>query len=244
MRSSGSIIVISFIVFSIISSYFVFRFGITPDMWIVSVIFMMLFAAPSVISLWIASKKHATLAIITLSIFSLAIESIAIKTGFPYGSFYYGGGLGPKILGLAPLMVPFAWVPLVIGCYSVVSRYLKDWRIIPTVSMLLVIVDLVLDPGAYALRVWIWTSPGFFYGVPFQNFVGWFLSGTIGATILHLLFQNHFGRVHKNLAELSLVLTLCFWTGIVLLYQMWIPGSIGIVILAIYYRLFHKRSLK
>lgn len=235
MRLFDKIVVISLIVFSIISSYFVFRFGISAELWIVSVVFMMLFAAPSFISLYIADKKKAVITLVALGIFSLGIESFAIKTGFPYGSFYYGGGLGPKVFGLAPIMVPFAWVPLVIGTYSIASRFMTDWRIIPTVAILLVIVDIVLDPGAYALNVWVWTPPGVFYGVPLQNYFGWFLSGLIGSAMMLRLFGKSMKAVVSSTAELSLILTLTFWTGIAFWFQLWIPLIVGIALLACYF---------
>ncbi|QGG46481.1 carotenoid biosynthesis protein [Heliorestis convoluta] len=44
--------------------------------------------------------------------------------------------------------------------------------------------DLVLDPVAYAREFWIWHDQGIYYGIPLQNFVGWFVI----AMVLSYLF--------------------------------------------------------
>jgi uncharacterized membrane protein len=43
-------------------------------------------------------------------------------------------------------------------------------------SLLLMIVDLVLDPIAVDEKRWGWGKPGAYYGVPFLNFIGWFFT--------------------------------------------------------------------
>jgi uncharacterized membrane protein len=47
-----------------------------------------------------------------------------------------------------------------------------------------VVLDATLDPGAVSQKFWTYRYPGAYYGVPWSNFVGWILSGIVGAAIL------------------------------------------------------------
>ncbi len=53
-------------------------------------------------------------------------------------------------------------------------------------ALILVSFDLLLDPHAVAQRAWEWKGAGWFFGIPWQNFLGWFI---VGFTI-SLLFIN------------------------------------------------------
>lgn len=40
---------------------------------------------------------------------SLTLESVGVATGLVYGPYHYTPKLGPKFLGLVPLLIPVAW---------------------------------------------------------------------------------------------------------------------------------------
>ncbi|QQS43400.1 carotenoid biosynthesis protein [Candidatus Roizmanbacteria bacterium] len=222
--------VVVVMLFSLLASFFVSRIGIDSELWIVSLIFMSLFALPSFISIVRLNRKRAFLTLTSLSVASLTIESFAIKTGFPYGAFYYQDSLGPKILGLAPLAVPLGWIPLVLGSYALVRRLRIPFTYVNT-AVLLVLLDMVIDPGSFALGIWIWRTPGAFYGVPLQNFVGWFFSGLIGAWIAHFFIGKIIQKAHYSMIILSLVGPVSFWTGIAFFKALWIPVMLGCCLL-------------
>ena len=47
----------------------------------------------------------------------------------------------------------------------------------------LAVIDLIIDPVSYKVKqYWLWEETGVYYGIPFSNFVGWFLV----AFVLHL----------------------------------------------------------
>lgn len=225
---------------SFVSSFFVTRMGIQPDMWGISLFFMFLFALPSFISIFKADYKKAMITILVLSIFSLVIESFAIHTGFPYGTFYYEDVLGPKILGLAPLAVPLGWIPLVIAAFALVRRLGIRFPVVCT-ALILVMIDLVIDPGAFALGIWIWKHPGIFYGVPLQNFLGWFFSGMIGAWAVKSFFGDTILKANYRIIMLSLIGVLSYWSGIAYFEKLWIPMVIGILMLGF---LFHTLTAR
>src|SRR4029453_5200166 len=50
--------------------------------------------------------RAAAALVVTATLGGLAVEAVA--TGFPLGTYDYGGRLGPKLLGV-PLIIPLAW---------------------------------------------------------------------------------------------------------------------------------------
>lgn len=229
MLQRFNILILFVTIFSVISAFFVSAVGITPALWIVSLVFMFLFALPSFRSLLQANRRSAIVTLSILSIVSLIIESFAIRTGFPYGAFYYQDVLGPKILGLAPLAVPLGWIPLVLGSYTIIHAMKIPFRIVST-ALLLVLIDMVIDPGSFALGIWIWQKPGVYYGVPFQNFVGWFFSGMLGAWIMSAFFGDSIKKVKHRHMLISLVGIVSFWSGIAFFKALWIPLILGLVL--------------
>lgn len=157
-----------------------------------SPVFMILLAIPTVIGCvqWLGWKR-AALVLLSLSAFAYAIETIGLKTGFPYGAFTYSDLLGAKLFGTTPWTVPFGWVPLLLASWVTVWRWLRpvELRVCGTLAALIAL-DLILDPIAVALSFWKYAHPGFWYGIPITNFLGWVFSGFIGCLILQLLTKQ------------------------------------------------------
>lgn len=209
--------------FLFFASYFTVRF-IEPSLATVSAISITFFALPSFYFLQKENKK-AWLIILIIGLFAYLIETIGILTGFPYSPFVYSDLIGPKWFGVTPVFLPLAFVPLVIGAgyfalkqKTVLKKYLVGIGI-------LVLADLILDPAAVALGIWIWEWQGGFYGVPWVNFLGWILSGAIS---MWLFFQFQKQPLQKETTT-SLLLILWFWTGATLWLSLWIPFMIGLV---------------
>ena len=63
-------------------------------------------------------------------------------------------------------------------------------------SILMVLLDLILDPIAVDEKRWSWKRSGAYYGVPLLNFVGWLFT-TFLILFIFQLFQSDF-RVEKE----------------------------------------------
>jgi uncharacterized membrane protein len=112
-------------------------------------------------------------------------ENLSILTGFPFGRYYYSDVLGPKLF-LVPVLIGGAYTG--VGYLSwVVAQVLLDridsssrsgiWALPAVAAVLMVSWDLSLDPSASTIgKTWIWIDGGPFFGVPLQNFVGWYLT--------------------------------------------------------------------
>jgi putative membrane protein len=104
------------------AAYFTARFPDTPGAGIGSFVSTLIIAVPSFVALWrYLGPKRAAVSLLALSILGFAIEMTGVVTGFPYGAFYYGDSLGPKVAGLVPYLLPLSWVPLVLGAVAASS---------------------------------------------------------------------------------------------------------------------------
>jgi putative membrane protein len=194
-----------------------------PEFSSASSAFVVGFALPSYLALWRWAGARTSLQVLAaLGAFALGIETLAVATGWPYGQFSYGDAIGGKVADLVPWTVPFAWTPLVLGTFVVVQRLSRlgpqrhrQILVIPpgrgqvlarvlAGALALAAVDLVLDPGAVRQKFWAFSPPGFYYGVPAQNYFGWILSGCVGHALLCALLRPRVGAPGQNGSVLEL----------------------------------------
>lgn len=187
-------------------------------------------ALPAVVALLrYLGAGRAVVALLILSVFGYVIEGIGVATGLPYGTFFYGDALGPKLLGLAPYILPVSYVPLVIGSVAATaSRNLALWTL--KSALLLTLMDGVLDPGAASLGFWVWPEGGPYYGVPVSNYFGWMLSGAL-ATIL-LISAGRWRRVPPPGLLDSAIVAVAFWTGVAVFSSLLVPALLGALLFA------------
>lgn len=195
------------------------RAPLRPEVWWVSALAILLFSAPVVSGAiaWLGRWRGIVL-LAGLGVYALLVESVAVATGVPYGRFGYSNVLGPPLFGLAPPTVLLAWTPLILGCVAVTRRV---WHAV----LLLVAVDLVLDPAAVRLGFWAWDAPGVYYGVPLVNFLGWVLTGCIAVLALRRL-----PRPVPPILARNLWLVLVFWSAVNAWTGQWLPALIGLVL--------------
>ena len=138
-------------------------------------------------------------AAITLVVSNM-FENMSILTGFPFGHYYYTDGLGPKLF-LVPLLIGpaylgtgyLAWTlaRLILGA---TEQRLPGYFILTVpvlASFLMVSWDLSFDPLASTINhLWIWQQGGNYFGVPFSNFMGWFLTVFVFFQLFALYLRN------------------------------------------------------
>lgn len=131
---------------------------------------------------------------------SLASELLGTSTGFPFGHYRYLSGLGYKIAGLVPFTIPLSWFYLGFSAYLIARAGLNSpsrpiWRqtlgAIVLGAILLTSWDFVLDPAMSqtTMPFWVWEQPGAFFGMPYQNFLGWFGTGATFMIVASLLWK-------------------------------------------------------
>lgn len=131
---------------------------------------------------------------------SLTSELLGTSTGFPFGEYHYLSGLGYKISGLVPFTIPLSWFYLGFSGYLIarvglerlpINNFVKDLGAIIFGSLLLTSWDFVLDPAMSqtTMPFWLWDQPGAFFGMPYQNFVGWFGTGAVFMVIATVIWR-------------------------------------------------------
>ncbi|MGB3682332.1 MAG: carotenoid biosynthesis protein [Rubrobacteraceae bacterium] len=209
-------------------SYFTVRFPDVPGASVASYAATVAIALPAFVALFrYLGVGRGALALLVLSVFGYGIEGLGVATGFPYGTFYYGEALGPKLLGLAPYILPVSYVPLVIGAVAATgSRSLVAWVL--KSALLLTLMDGVLDPGAASLGFWIWPDGGPYYGVPVSNYLGWIFSGALASGLL--LAAGRWNAAPLPGLLDSSIIAIAFWTGISVFSLLPIPALLGAVL--------------
>ena len=118
-------------------------------------------------------------------VISWSYESLSIATGFPFGHYHYTDLLGAK-LGTVPITImpayfAFGYLAWVLGDVLLSKRDNTirggDLIMAPLVaSFIMVVWDITMDPiNSTITKMWIWHDGGAYFGVPFVNYLGWFL---------------------------------------------------------------------
>jgi putative membrane protein len=168
---------------------------------------------------------------------SFFFENLSIMTGFPFGFYHYSSSLGllnvPLIIIFAYFAIGYlAWMlsHVLTGQYS---RKLegKQIFIVPFIAAFLMVMwDLTVDPISSTLQgLWVWTTPGAYFGVPISNFLGWFLVVFIFFQIFALYLSKYDSIEPKKAINR---LNKSFWSESVAVYGIIALGTI----LSIFYQ--------
>ncbi len=149
-------------------------------------------------------KPSLAIALLVIMILGFVVELIGIKTGFPFGFYSYSTVLGPQI-GNTPLIMGVNWGMLVYaGTLFFHSKAIPNWLKPIFTGLLLVILDIFLEPFAIKWSLWTWyeTVP------PFQNYLSW----TIIAIFFSWLLSRFITKPMNNkIAAFVLIIQFLFF---------------------------------
>ena len=122
---------------------------------------------------------------LAIFVISWSYESLSILTGFPFGHYHYTDWWSP-MLGLVPISIMPAYFAMGYLSWTFASIFLdkrdagikgSDIILIPVLaSFIMVMWDICMDPfNSTISQFWIWHDGGVYFGVPFVNFLGWYL---------------------------------------------------------------------
>jgi uncharacterized membrane protein len=129
--------------------------------------------------------RHFVAFFLITFVISWSYETSSILTGFPFGHYVYTDKLGPKLWLVPFLIMPayfsMGYIAWTLG-HVLLDRFddrLKGAEVvlIPVLaSFVMVMWDLCIDPASSTITgAWIWRDGGGYFGVPFVNFLGWYL---------------------------------------------------------------------
>jgi putative membrane protein len=112
---------------------------------------------------------------------ALGVELLGVGTGFPFGAYGYGTALGPRVLGMVPVVIPLSWFLMLVASLGIAMRFRRGRAATALIAAAgLVAWDVLMDPAmSAAFPFWSWHQGGTYYGMPLVNWAGWLLTGAV-----------------------------------------------------------------
>ncbi|MDW8035257.1 MAG: carotenoid biosynthesis protein [Candidatus Korarchaeum sp.] len=184
--------------------------------------------------LMIPKMRYIALLPILASTLGFIFEYIGLKVGFPFGSYSYLKFQGFTFHGV-PIPVIIAWGVYAYTCYLAAS-YLTSGRLkLLAAPLLMVLLDLALDPVMVELGLWKWYARGDWFGVPLSNYLGWFTISAISIGLYTLITKRRDLRVklpyYAYLPYLSSYLVIMMNSGPSSILPAYLTFSIALLLL-------------
>lgn len=172
-----------YISFSYIAYLFIgqvpqFKNSLIFNTFLTSVLLIVLYGISSAL---ILGSKRSLLFFISAAIIGSFFELLSIHTGIPFGKYVYTDELGTEIGGI-PVFIPLLWASLGFFSYRAGGYFLMPF--------LMVALDLSFDPR-YSGHLWIWISKTQYYGDPWTNFLGWFITSLVIIIVYQFMVKNN-----------------------------------------------------
>ncbi|MFA6249558.1 MAG: carotenoid biosynthesis protein [Mucilaginibacter sp.] len=146
-------------------------------------------------------KLNSSFGIFMLIVFWLGFmaEWVGVHKGWLFGSYAYDETLGVKLSGI-PLMIGVNWFLLIYatGVTLQRSRLRNTFFRIIAGAILLVLLDVLIEPVAIRFNYWHWNTGN----IPLKNYVCWFL---VSAIMLYIFELFNFKK--QSIAALVLLIT-------------------------------------
>jgi len=171
---------------------------------------------------------------VVIVVVSFITEALGVATGLVFGNYYYPDGpLGPLVLGVPPLVMlqyfamSYSALMIARAVSGSLTRAVTGWGLVAVTAMAAfaqTLLDVVADPWhATVLQQWIWRDGGPYFGVPFQNFVGWWVETFIFLIVVQWLLSRS-----RAVAHITAEKPRGFYAQAVLLYGTFIVAAIAI----------------
>lgn len=134
--------------------------------------------------------------VLNIAIITFFIEVLGVYTGFPFGEYYYGDNLGPKLLNV-PLIIGINWIMLLFASH-VILRKQSFYVAMVGASLLMVMLDVVIEQSVHKMGFWFWKDNH----IPLANYVAWFCISMILSFYIRKKMP-----LNQNKAALTLYLT-------------------------------------
>lgn len=120
-------------------------------------------------------------------------EAVSIRTGFPFGHYYYDKLIGPRLFDV-PLIIMFgyfstgyvSWILANVLLEQTSTRLAgKQIVLVPLIAACIMVMwDVCIDPLCSTIgSLWVWKEGGPYFGVPLQNYFGWFF-------VVYIIYQS------------------------------------------------------
>jgi len=160
--------------------------------------------------------------------------------GWPFGLFQYTNLLGYELNSIVPWTVPIIWIALIAAALPLTRRQKKSKQSISAslftwafdTAVLATLMDLVIEPAVVAAGLKQFAVGSGMYDVPFQHFLGFFITTFIVTSIIIVRINGYkTERRSSGLIVTSVMLLLSFFTVLSGTQQLPFSFMLGILIL-------------
>lgn len=163
-------------------------YGIAFQFFAQAQIYIAFAVIAAVLALYAGARWVA--AFVALYVLSLSSELLGTGAGIPFGEYHYTAALGPRWFGRVPVVIPLSWFFMAVPSYAAARAAFpaRPLARVMMASLILLSWDLALDPAmSHATRYWVWGETGAYYGMPWLNLFGWYVTGLVLMAALALL---------------------------------------------------------
>lgn len=155
-------------------------------------------------------------ALVVVYLLSFTSEHVGTGYGIPFGGYSYTELLGPRLGPRVPIVIPLSWFLMALPSYLLASvTFPAPGRRLARIlfaSLLLMTWDLALDPAmSYLTPYWRWEDTGPYYGMPWLNLLGWYITGLVIITAIDRMGGTEWG------AKLPVRWMLLYYLGVLLM---------------------------
>jgi putative membrane protein len=138
------------------------------------------------------------------------VELLGIETGWVFGEYQYGSGLGLKLFDV-PFIIGFNWAVLVFASAAIVNKFsIPGWLKAALAATIMVLYDVLLEPVAVRFDFWNWNGGA----IPMQNYIAWWI-----IAFLMLLGITYFTKNLRNRIALYIIAAQAIFFIIIILQQ-------------------------
>jgi len=182
------------VVCALVLRQFALRLSGRDQAWSQILLLLVLGLASAAHAVWCSGLRGGLLGLGLVALFTGLAEWLGTATGLVFGGYRYEGALGPRLLGV-PLLVPLTWFAMTHAAARTATLILapvgggrsgeregpRHWLL---TGLLMVLWDLALDLNQVRAGRWTWFERSGWFGIPWSNFLSWFLVGFLAAALL------------------------------------------------------------
>jgi uncharacterized membrane protein len=172
---------------------------------------------------------------VALYALSLGSELAGTTWGVPFGAYEYSALLAPMWLDRVPVMIPLSWFFMAVPSFALSVRVVRGAAArIGVASLVLLAWDLALDPAmSHATPYWMWADSGAYYGMPWLNLFGWFVTGVLLMSVLAALRAERWtARIAPRWWSAFYAANLALPVGMCLVAGLWAAVAATVIVLS------------
>ena len=151
---------------------------------------------------WTLGYNRGIAFILLAALTGFIFEIVGVNHGVIFGGHYVYQGIGGLAISGVPCLIPLYWSAFIYAGYNIVSSFLlwinKDKPckhgdnaiLLPLLifldGLVVVSIDIFMEPLQVVAGNWIWLDGGYYYGIPLGNFAGWFVVAIVSTGIFRV----------------------------------------------------------